>query len=580
MLRTALAQQLLPITHVLLVEDNASDAFLVDTLMDGSAEMIYKMHHVESQTDALAALVENTFDVCLLDLTLPDADGFSALIAIQEKAPDMPVLILTGTNDAILAKSAVGRGAQDYLLKDELEISGLARAIDYAMERKRVEKELFHRANCDALTGLANRDMFQSRLYMALARAERSGSGVAVLFVDLDRFKPINDAHGHTAGDEALKIVAHRIKTALRAYDTAARFGGDEFAVLLEGINNPRDAALIAKKIITVISTPMPYQGHQLEVGASIGIAFSAEPEMIQSGKPDTLLQHADVAMYHAKKEGGGVYRFYTGSMHDDATMRLNLEDGLRLALETEELRLYYQPCVNIDGETVNGVEALMRWAHPKRGLLRAEEFLAAAEAARLMPQITKWMCSQLRRDLAMLSKQPLPALTIAINLSISQLDSLDLIDELSTIAQEDFLKPHRLAVDIHEDAITPISGPRFMALAKLHEMGIALHLDHFGCSALPLTALCSLPFSLLKIDMSLIKAMSNQVSENILIGAAIVLAHHLGMKAGAVGVETPWQAQTLKAHGCDVLQGHAIVQPMAVQQLMDWLKEAKVQQS
>jgi len=570
MARSALARQPLPLTHVLLVEDNPSDAFVVDSLMESNPQVHYKTRHVKMQSEAVHVLDEQSFDVCLLDLTLPDASGFSALIDIQEKAPDMPVLILTGTKDTTLAKRAVGRGAQDYLLKDELEITDLTRAIDYAMERKRVEKEIFQRANCDALTGLANRHIFHSRLQMALARTERSGAGIALLFIDLDRFKPINDAHGHDAGDEALKIVAQRIKTALRSYDTPARFGGDEFAVLLEGINNPRDAAIIAKKMIAVLSAPMPYHGHQLKIGASIGIAFSQE---VQSGGVDMLLQNADTAMYHAKKEGGGAYRFYTESMHDETALRLTLEEDLRTALVAQELQLYYQPCVNNDGKTVTGVEALLRWQHPERGLLMANEFLAAAETARLMPRITRWMCSQLRHDIAMWNAHELPPLSIAMNLSISQLDAPDLVEGLIAIAQEDFLGYHRLAVDIHEEAIMPLSGPRFMVLAKLHEMGIGLYLDHFGCSALPLTSLCSLPFSMLKIDMSLIKSMSPEISENVLIGAAIMLAHHLGMKAGAVGVEKPWQAQTLKAHACDVMQGFFTVQPMMAEQLVEWMQ-------
>jgi diguanylate cyclase (GGDEF)-like protein len=553
--------------RVLLVEDNSSDAFLVETLLEEGVRMEYRTHRVKSQAEAVSALTQQAFDVCLLDLTLPDASGFSALIDIQEKAPLMPVLILTGINDTALAKRAVGRGAQDYLLKDEMEINGLVRAIDYAMERKRLEKELFQRANYDALTGLASRDMFLSRLSMMLARAERSGSRIAVLFIDLDRFKPINDVHGHDAGDEALKLVAQRIKASLRAYDTPARFGGDEFAVLLEGIDSPRDAAVIAQKIIKALSQPMPYHAHQLEISTSIGIAFSGA-----HASASLLLQQSDIAMYHAKKEGGGACQFYAESMHDEALARISMEEDLRTALEAGELKLYYQPCVAPDGGAVLGVEVLLRWAHPERGLLCAHEFLPAAEEARLMPQIAQWMCSQLRHDIAMINAHALPSLGIAVNLSVSQLDVPDLAQWLSPLAQADFLGDHRLAVEICEDAIAPISGSRFMALAKLHEMGIGLHLDHFGCSALPLTTLCSLPFSLLKLDRSLIGGIGQKPADNVLVSAAIMLAHHLGMKAGAVGVETPGQALALKAQACDVMQGFFTVEPMTIEQLMLWL--------
>ena len=568
MVRSALARKTLTIINILLVEDNPSDAFLLESLLGDGGEAEYKTRCVTMQSAAMAALNEQAFDVCLLDLTLPDASGFSALIDIQEKAPQLPVLILTSVNDTALAKNAVGRGAQDYLLKDEMEIAGLSRAIDYAMERKRIEKNLFQRANGDALTGLANRDAFVSRLALALARAERSGTGVAMLFIDLDRFKPINDMHGHEAGDEALKTVAFRIKSALRSYDMPARFGGDEFAVLLEGMHSPRDAANIAQKIGTALCAPMPYRSHSLDVAASIGVAFCDRPITA-----DEFIAHADTAMYHAKKEGGNVYRFYADSMHDETKARLKLEKDLRTALEAGELRLYYQPYVNPDGETILGVEGLIRWAHPQRGMLCAHEFLPAAESARLMPQISEWMCTQLSSDIALWNVHALPPLCIAMNLSAAQLDDPELLRWLALLAQKDFLGNHRLAVEIPEEVIASLSQSRFITIGKISAMGIDLHLDHFGRGALSLAALHSLPFSLLKLDMSLIKSMTGEVSGDVLIRAAITLAHHMGMKAGAVGVEMLWQAQTLKAQACDTMQGYLTTQPMAAEQLAEWMR-------
>lgn len=571
MAKSALALKPQPIIHVLLVEDNASDAFIVESLLDEGHSVTYKTVCVHSHAGSLSALAEQTFDVCLLDLTLPDSIGFSALIDIQDKAPDMPVLILTGVNDMELAKNAVGRGAQDYLLKDEIEIAGLARAIDYAIERKCAEKDLFQRANCDALTKLANRASFLSRLDLALARAKRSGMNIAVLFIDLDRFKPINDTHGHDAGDEVLKTVAKRIQSTLRAYDTPARFGGDEFAVLLEGMHNARDAAHVAQKIIHELSASIPYSNQLLQIGASIGIAFSDE-----GSDAEFLIKYADTAMYHAKRDGGGVCQFYEEHMHDETLARLTMEKDLKIALEANELRLYYQPYVNPDGEAVIGIETLLRWAHPERGFLSAHEFLSAAEAAKLMPQLTKWQCSQLRHDIAMWNAHSLPPLVIALNLSISQLEAPDLLDILQDLATEELLGNHRLAVEIPDEAISPITESRFLTLAKLHELAIGLHLDHFGMGSLPLTGLCSIPFSLLKLNIALTKNMSSDVAENVLINAAIMLAHHLGMKAGAIGVESPWQADMLKAQNCDTMQGYLTVHPMNAAQLIDWFKTNK----
>lgn len=570
MARSALARQPLPLIHVLLVEDSPSDAFVVENMLDGGESAQYVTHHVPTQGDALAALDGQPFGVCLLDLTLPDASGFSALIEIQNRAPDMPVLILTGVKDTALARRAVARGAQDYLLKDEMETAGLARAIDYAIARKRVESELFQRANCDALTGLANREAFSGRLDLALARAGRSGAGVAVLFIDLDRFKPVNDVHGHDAGDEVLKALAGRIRAALRSYDAAARLGGDEFAVLLEGITNPRDAASIAQKIVREIALPVSYRGHSLEVGASVGVAFSHMPV---TGK--TLLQHADTAMYHAKKQGGGAYRFYAESMHEETLLRLSLEEDLCAAVEAGELRLYYQPCMSPDARKVLGVEALLRWAHPRRGVLFAQEFLPAAETARLMPRIGKWNCQQLKRDIAMWNAHDVPPLGIAVNLSASQLEAADLAAWFSPIAQREFLGRHHLIAEIPESAISPMSDAGLAAITALHEQGVALHLDHFGCSSLPLSVLVSLPFSMVKIDISLIRNLSRDMPEGLLIDAAIMLAHHLGLKAAAVGIEAPWQAALLKERDCDMFQGHLSAQPMTAERLVEWLKKS-----
>lgn len=568
MVRSTLARQVLPLIQVLLVEDNPSDAFLVENLLGDSNIAEYKTHCVKTQSSAIEALATQSYDVCLLDLTLPDATGFSALIDIQEKAPDMPVLVLTGMNDMALAKGAVSRGAQDYLLKDEMEMTGLSRSINYAMERKRLEKELFQRANCDSLTGLSNREAFLNRLHMAIARAERTGMGIGVLFIDLDRFKPINDLQGHDAGDEVLRIVATRIKEVLRPYDTPARFGGDEFAVLLENMYNSRDAAYIARKIVKEISAAIPYHHLALEVSASIGVAFSYAP-----AEAEMLLHHADTAMYHAKRDGGCAYRFYADSMHEETLERLSLEEKLLAALQAKELRLYYQPFITPNGEAIVGVEALLRWAHPERGLLSAHEFIPAAEAARLMPEITEWICKQLREDIAVWNEQALPPLSVAINLSVSQLDSSDVVEQLASVADKKLLGGHKFAVEIPEEAMSSLSQKRFLTIGKISALGIDLHLDHFGRGSLSLTALHSLPFSLLKLDMSLIKNMKDEVDGDVLIRAAIMLAHHLGMKAGAVGVESPWQAKILQSQSCDLMQGYLTMHPMSAEQLADWIK-------
>jgi EAL domain-containing protein (putative c-di-GMP-specific phosphodiesterase class I) len=260
--------------------------------------------------------------------------------------------------------------------------------------------------------------------------------------------------------------------------------------------------------------------------------------------------------------------------MQASAVSKLGLEDELRTAIEAGELRLHYQPFMCAEKNSVLGVEALLRWAHPDHGIMGASEFLPVAEEGRLMADIAKWMCSQIHRDIAMWNAYGVPPMTVAVNLSLSQLDSADLHSWLAPLTKSDFLGEHKLAVEIPEEALSSLNQSRFIALAVLIKMGIDLHLDHFGRGSFSLAALHSLPFSLLKLDMSLISAMSNEVSGDVLIGAAIMLAHQLGMKAGAVGVETPWQAQALKAQRCDALQGFLAVSPMTAEELSDWLQK------
>jgi len=566
MAKSSLAHQPLPVVHVLLVEDNPSDAFLIGDMFDKHTASRYTLCHVNTGSEAARALEREAFDVCLLDFTLPDATGFSVLIDIQEKAPELPVLILTGVNDTSLARRAVGRGAQDYLLKNEMEPTMLLRSIDYAVERKRIEMGLFQRANYDALTGLANRSLFDSRLKLALARAGRAESGVAVLFLDLDRFKSVNDTHGHEAGDYVLGSVARRIREILRTYDTAARFGGDEFAVLLEGIASPRDAAVIVRKIIAALILPMQYHGKKLQVGVSVGIAFSDD-----CGQADAILQNADAAMYQAKKEGGNVYRFYAPDIHHKAGVRLQMEEELRRALTDGQLRLHYQPYMPPGGGQVLGVEALLRWAHPGRGLLCPGEFLGVAEECRLMPAIGEWTFFALRRDVTLWNKRAIPPLQIAFNVCASQLDAPGFVGGASSLAAEGALGTHQLVAEIDSNALTSMTESRFIAFTRLREMGILLHVDHFGCCPVSLQSLHTFPFLLLKIDLALIRQMSDRSQGDAIIRTAIELAHQLGMKAGAVGVEMPWQVQSLEAQRCDTLQGFLIAHPMTAEQFLKW---------
>jgi two-component system cell cycle response regulator len=294
--------------RVLLVEDSKGDAILIKKALTQDVPDPHVIQHATTLASALKALAENEFDVVLLDRSLPDATGFNGLISIQNRAPKLPVIFLTGLKDEAIALSAVEKGAQDYLFKDNVDNRTIERAIHYAIRRKRFEEVLILQANFDNLTGLVNRILFENRLDITLTKIKRQEDGIAVFFLDLDHFKQVNDTFGHAIGDKLLQQVGDRLKQALRPYDTVARFGGDEFALLIDGIKTSHDCASIAQKIIELFDIPYHISGKQINMSVSIGIATCMSNESVSR---EALMKHADEAMYVAKTIPRSEYRFY-----------------------------------------------------------------------------------------------------------------------------------------------------------------------------------------------------------------------------------------------------------------------------
>ncbi len=308
---------------ILLVEDSKTDAILIEKTLAQALPNGYRVSHEENIASALRTVGENEFDVILLDLSLPDAFEFNGLLSIQNMAPTLPVIILTAHADEELALKAVEYGAQDYLFKDKANGHLIKRAMQYAIQRKQFEGVLITRANFDPLTTLANRMLFESRLDMAIVRRKRTGDGIGILFLDLDRFKEVNDNYGHAAGDSLLQQVGGRLKQLVRPYDTVARFGGDEFALLIEGIKQPADCATIAQKIIQKLAEPFIHANKQTEIGVSIGIATCLTEETLAR---DELVRHADKAMYAAKRVSNSDYQFYTDELQTQVLARHKTE--------------------------------------------------------------------------------------------------------------------------------------------------------------------------------------------------------------------------------------------------------------
>jgi diguanylate cyclase (GGDEF)-like protein len=419
-----------------------------------------------------------------------------------------------------------------------------------------------HDAFHDALTDLPNRALFMDRLGRAVERLKRHREGcLAVLFLDLDGFKVINDSLGHAIGDELLVGTARRLQTCLRAEDTVARLGGDEFAVLLDDMRHISDATRVSERIQKELGQPFVVSGHEVFAPASIGIAMSATGDE----SFEDLLRDADTAMYRAKALGKGRYEVFDPAMHLRAVTRLQVETDLRRAVEREEFRLHYQPIIAIEGGYVFAVEALVRWQHPTRGLVPPLEFIPVTEETGLIVPLGEWVLREACRQMWHW-EQELGALAphmMSVNLSSKQFMQHDLIDKVKEILGETGLDPRRLGLDLTESVVMENADSTTVMLTQLTELHIHLSIDDFGTGYSSLSYLHRFPIEALKIDRSFIRRMGAQGENLEIVRTILTLAHSLGMTVVAEGVETAEQLRQLKDLGCEYAQGYLFSRPV-----------------
>ncbi len=411
-------------------------------------------------------------------------------------------------------------------------------------------------AERDALTGLANRKALRDRLQERLAAAARTSEATAVLYVDLDRFKAVNDSLGHPVGDALLRKVAERFKSALRDGDVVARLGGDEFAVVQSDAPQPAAATALATRLVDLIGRAYAIEGHMLHIGASVGIAIAPD----DGYEPDVLLKNADLALYRAKADGRGCYRFFEPGMDERMQARRSMEIDLRRALALKQLQLVYQPKFDVASNAIAGFEALIRWNHPTRGIVAPGEFITLAEEIGVITAIGEWV---LRTACKQAASWP-ESVSLAVNLSPAQFRGGKLLETVISALAQSQLRPERLELEITEGALLDNTDMVMDVLTRLRSLGASISMDDFGTGYSSLGYLQKFPFDKIKIDQSFIRDIDAHADRQAIVRAVISLAATLGMKTIAEGVETDAELACIRAEGCDEVQGYLTGRPMS----------------
>jgi diguanylate cyclase (GGDEF)-like protein/PAS domain S-box-containing protein len=680
-----------PSIKILLVEDNDDDALLLRSMLGRRRSHAAKLERAKCVREAEQYLAQETFDIILLDLGLPDAQGIDALRRVRSAAPHVALAVLTGLDDESLAEEVLQQGAQDHLIKGQLEPRAFFRALRYTIERKAMEEALFaekeraqvtlnsigdavictdnsgkvtylngvaermtgwslqdaasrplsdifkildsqrnysdplsladepdqkhwpadcslvrrdgveipiedcispihdrdgkasgavivfrdvsevramtrqlsYSAQHDFLTGLPNRMLVNDRLSQAIALAHRHSTKLALLFLDLDGFKHINDSLGHLIGDQLLKSIAARLVNCVRSSDTVSRRGGDEFVVLLAEISQSSDAAITAQKILHAVAQPHSIDQHDLRVTTSIGLSIYPDDGL----DAETLLKNADTAMYQAKENGRQNYQFFKPAMNVRAVERQSIEESLRRALERRELAVHYQPKVDLITGEITGAEALVRWNHPEQGPISPAKFIPVAEDCGLILSIGNWVLREACRQTHAWDDAGLLLPSIAVNISAIEFRNEQFLEGVFAILQETGLSPRRLELELTETVLMKRAETTESVLKELRAGGIHLAVDDFGTGYSSLSYLRKFPVDSLKIDQSFVRQITSKPDDTAIVSAVIGMGRSLNLRVIAEGVETRSELEFLQAHQCDEAQGYHFSRPLPAQE-------------
>ncbi|MEO0651456.1 MAG: EAL domain-containing protein [Planctomycetota bacterium] len=555
---------------------------------DERAQLIARLQGLEAQAfDVTAEQPESDARGPRADVVLVVAqsigDALLSLRSIDHSRGQLPVVLagpsFDGNQADLLEREGVAAQVQLTDLEDP-ELRVVSRALQWAVERTQLRSELRrareigrHLAHHDTLTDLPNRQAFRARLRQELAHARRHGRQVAVLFLDLDRFKHINDTLGHTVGDRLLQEVARRIRSCVRETDLSARRGGDEFNLILTDIRRGQDAARVARKIQAALALPFRLEGAEFYTSASIGISvFPADGHDIE-----TLVKHADIAMYQAKEQGGGTHRFFLPNMNDRALERLELEQSLRLAIDREEFVLHYQPRIDLASGRICGVEALVRWQHPDLGLVYPDEFIPVAEETGLIDGLGAWVLTEACTQAVRWREQGIVLDSTAVNFSARQFQRQEPANVVRRALERSGLAPEALEVEITESAVMTDASSALESLTELRNLGVGIAIDDFGTGYSSLAYLKRFPISKLKIDKTFVRTILIDPKDAAIAQAIVAMAHSLGLRACAEGVETLKQLDFLRDRSCDEVQGYVYCRPRSAEELQPYLNGSRL---
>jgi len=562
-------------SKIMLVDDEPINIEVISAFLEenGYRDII----QTSEPTEALAMLAEARPDVLLLDIVMPGVDGFDILARMRTDSNlrHTPVIVLTASTDAATKLRALELGATDFLAKP-VDPSELALRLRNSLAAKAYRDRL---ANYDRITGLPNRHTFTEQLERALRHTARVGTLGALLLVGVDRFKKINDAFGVEVGDAILKAVSQRIDDTLRGGDlvaraeqaeprsrdhravptTLSRLGGDEFVVLLAEIDKAQGAATVARRLLEVMQTPFHAPGQELNITVSIGITVFPTDGMA----PGNLLSNAQVALRHAKQEGGGAVAYYSERLNAGALKRLAIENELRRALASNELRLYYQPKVKLANDRGVGAEALIRWMHPERGMIAPGEFIPIAEESGLITQIGEWTLREACRQIRTWRDAGCVVPRISINIAARQMRGDELVRSVKQALLANQLEGRALMLELTESAIMDDAAANVRKLRELKELGASISIDDFGTGYSSLSYLKKFPIDELKIDRSFVADADVEADSAAIVTAIIMMAHSLGLIVVAEGIEKRSQMEFLRARGCDEGQGFLLARPM-----------------